>query len=155
MTEKEIKDIIKIVIREVQTQKEELKKQEYDERFQDVKLLMKNYRKLKKHFENMDSQELKVDSLNRTSNKTHIMMTHVDKMLKVYEALCNQGDKIDQIRYQALHMRYVAEPKYTVADIANALNIDNSTFYRYVNTAFEDMAVLLFGIEALDSWKQQ
>ena len=40
-----------------------------------------------------------------------------------------------------------------VEAIADQLNIDKRTFYRDIGKAMEDMAVLLFGIEAIGSWK--
>ena len=40
-------------------------------------------------------------------------------------------------------------------EIAERLNIDKRTFYRDINRAMEDMAVLLFGIEAIGSWKHK
>lgn len=43
--------------------------------------------------------------------------------------------------------------RLSVDDIAEKLSIDKRTFYRDINKAMEDMAVLLFGIEAIGSWK--
>ena len=51
------------------------------------------------------------------------------------------------------HLRYIGEEKLSVDNIAERLNIDKRTFYRDINKAMEDMAVLLFGIEAIGTWK--
>ena len=50
---------------------------------------------------------------------------------------------------------YIDEDRLSVDEIAERLNIDKRTFYRDINRAMEDMAVLLFGIEAIGSWKHK
>ena len=58
-------------------------------------------------------------------------------------------------RWEALNLRYIDEDRLSVDEIAERLNIDKRTFYRDINRAMEDMAVLLFGIEAIGSWKHK
>ncbi len=52
-------------------------------------------------------------------------------------------------------MRYIADQKLSVDAIANKLCIDKRTLYRDIGKAMDDMAVLLFGIEAIGSWKHK
>lgn len=86
--------------------------------------------------------------------KTGLMMSHVDKMLAAYEAICHEALNSDEARrWDALYLRYIDSKRLSVDDIAEKLNIDKRTFYRDINKAMEDMAVLLFGIEAIGSWK--
>ena len=39
--------------------------------------------------------------------------------------------------------------------VAEELHIDERTFYRDIRRAMEDLAVLLFGIEAIGTWKHK
>ena len=88
--------------------------------------------------------------------KTGLMMSHVDKMLAAYEAMCKESLNPDEgRRWEALYLRYIDSKRMSVDDIASQLNIDKRTFYRDINKAMEDMAVLLFGIEAIGSWKHK
>ena len=69
--------------------------------------------------------------------KTALMMYHVDKMLAAYKALCYESERLDEKnRWDALYL----------------LKIDRRTYFRYINYAIEDLAVLLFSIEAIGTW---
>ena len=88
--------------------------------------------------------------------KTKLMMSHVDKMLKTYETLCKESDNPDEARrWQALYLRFIGEKRMKVEVIAEQLHIDKRTFYRDIGKAMEDMAVLLFGIEAIGARKNR
>ena len=56
-------------------------------------------------------------------------------------------------RWDALYMRYIGDERLSVDTIAEKLNIDRRTFYRDISLAMEDLAVLLFGIEAIGARK--
>lgn len=119
-------------------------------------LLMKNYRKLKAHYSHVSPETLEVSAICSMRRKTGLMMSHVDKMLAAYEAMCKESLNPDEgRRWEALYLRYIDSKRMSVDDIASQLNIDKRTFYRDINKAMEDMAVLLFGIEAIGSWKHK
>ena len=52
-------------------------------------------------------------------------------------------------------MRYIGDERLSVDTIAEKLNIDRRTFYRDISLAMEDLAVLLFGIEAIGARKNK
>lgn len=82
------------------------------------------------------------------------MMSHVDKMLAAYEAMCRDSDNPDETRrWEALYLRFIGEERLKPDAVAERLHIDRRTFYRDIGRAMEDMAVLLFGIEAIGTWK--
>ena len=84
------------------------------------------------------------------------MMSHVDKMLTVYKALCRKAENPDEARrWDVLYLRYISEDRLKPDAIAERMNIDKRTIYRDMNKAMEDMAVLLFGIEAIGTWKHK
>ena len=153
MRKEEIAEVVKIAA-EVLAQREAIIEEEFDARYHDVNLLMKNYRKLKAHYSHVAPEALEVNSICSMRRKTGLMMSHVDKMLKTYRALCLESENPEEARrWNALYLRYIGKDRMRVEAIAEQLNIDKRTFYRDVGKAMEDMAVLLFGIEAIGSWK--
>ncbi len=157
MRQEEVAEIAaKIAAEEVLSRKERILDEEYDERYQDVNLLMKSYRKLKAHYANIAPETLEVSSICSMHRKTKLMMSHVDKMLSAYQAMCLESDNPEETRrWQAMYLRYVGEERISVDDIAERLAIDKRTFYRDIGKAMDDMAVLLFGIEAIGSWSHK
>lgn len=156
MNRDEIAEIARVVTAEVLAQKDDIIDEEFDTRYHDVNLLMKNYRKLKAHYAHISPEALEVSAICSMRRKTGLMMSHVDKMLTAYEALCKDAVNSDEARrWDALYLRYIDEERMSIDDIAEQLNIDKRTFYRDINRAMEDMAVLLFGIEAIGSWKHK
>lgn len=156
MRKDEIAEIVQIAAAEVLKKRDEIMDEEFDARYQDVNLLMKNYRKLKAHYSNVSPETLEVSSICSMHRKTGLMMSHVDKMLAAYEAMCRESTNPDEARrWEALYLRYIDDERMCVDDIAERLHIDKRTFYRDINRAMEDMAVLLFGITAIGSWKRK
>lgn len=134
--------------------KDDIINEEFDARYHDVKLLLRNYRKLKAHYAHVSPETLEVNAICSMRRKTGLMMSHVDKMLMVYNALCRDCGKVEELRrWNVLYLRYITDERLTVDEIAEQLGIDRRTFYRDINKAMEDMAVLLFGIEAIGTWK--
>ena len=154
MRREEVKEIARVAAIEAITQRGNIVGEEFDARYHDVKLLMTNYRKLKAHYAKVSPETLEVDVICSLRRKTGLLMSHVDKMLAAYKALCEGAvDPNEARRWTALYLRYIAEERLSIDDIAEQMDIDRRTFYRYVEKAFEDMAVLLFGIEAIGTWK--
>lgn len=156
MRKEEIQEVVKLAAEEILARREEILDEEFDARYHDVKLLMKNYRRLKAHYSHVAPEVLEVNAICSMRRKTGLMMSHVDKMLTAYKAMCKDSPCPDEARrWEALYLWYLKKGKMTVEDIASKLNIDKRTFYRDINRAMEDMAVLLFGIEAIGSWKHK
>ena len=154
MRKEEIAEVARIAAAEVLAKRDEIIEEEFDARYHDVNLLMKNYRKLKAHYSHVAPEALEVNSICSMRRKTGLMMSHVDKMLKTYRALCLESEHPEEARrWNALYLRYIGKDRMRVEAIADQLNIDKRTFYRDIGKAMEDMAVLLFGIEAIGSWK--
>jgi len=154
MRKEEIAEVARIAAAEVLAKRDEIIEEEFDARYHDVNLLMKNYRKLKAHYSHVAPEALEVNSICSMRRKTGLMMSHVDKMLKPSRPLCLKSKNPEEARrWNALYLRYIGKDQMRVEAIAEQLNIDKRTFYRDVGKAMEDMAVLLFGIEAIGSWK--
>lgn len=156
MKKEEIAEIVQLAAAEVLAKREEIIEDEFDSRYHDVELLMKNYRKLRAHYSHVSPETLEVSVICSMRRKTGLMMSHVDKMLAAYEAICRDSGNSDEIRrWEALYLRYIDGRRMKVEDIAEQLCIDKRTLFRDINKAKEDMAVLLFGIEAIGSWKHK
>ncbi len=156
MRKKEIEEIARVAAAEVLGKKEEILDEEFDARYQDVKLLMSNYRKLKTHYSQVSPETLAVNAICSMHSTTGLMMSHVDKMLAAYEAMCCEaGDQDEARRWDALYLRYIDSARLSVDEIADQLHIDKRTFYRDIGKAMDDLAVLLFGIKAIGTWKHK
>ena len=154
MNREEIAEVVRVATEEVLARKDEILDDEYDARYHDVNLLLKNYRKLKAHYSHVSPEALEVSSICSMRRKTGLMMSHVEKMLTAYEAMCCDAVNPEETRrWEALYLRYIDEQRMSIDDIAERLCIDKRTFSRDITRAIEDMAVLLFGIEAIGSWK--
>ena len=154
LTENDLKELARIVIAEVTAQQKAIMQEEFDARYHDVKLLMKNYRMLKAHYTKISPEVLEVNSICSLRHKTVLMMSHVDKMLSAYQAICKSSGRDDeQCRWKILEQRFISEKRRTIEEISTGLSIDRRTYFRCINRAFEDLAVLLFGIEAIGTWK--
>lgn len=154
MHKEEIMEIAKAAVIEVLNCKDNLIQEEFDLRYQDVKLLMKHYRKLRTYYDTVSPETLEVSAICSMRRKTGLMMSHVDKMITAYRALCEKADNPEEYRrWQVLYMRYISDKRQKLSDIADTLNVDKRTLYRDTDRALEDMAVLLFGIEAIGTWR--
>ena len=150
----EVEEVARVAALSVLKKRDELINDEFDARYHDVKLLMKNYRKLKIHYSNISAEVLEVSSICSLRHKTQLMMSHVDKMLIAYKALCESAVNPEETRrWNALYLHYIAAERTPVEDIASRLCVDKRTFYRDINKAMTELAVLLFGIESIGSWK--
>lgn len=156
MRREEIREIAKTAAIEAITFKNNIIQEEFDKRYQDVRLLMRNYRKLKAYCSRIDPEVLEVDVICSTQRKTALMMSHVEKMLAAYKALCQRAETPDELRrWEVLYLRYMADNRMKIDDIADSLHVNKRTLYRDTERAMEDMAVLLFGIEAIGTWKHK
>ena len=156
MGKEEIEEVARIAAAEALARKDELIDEEFDARYHDVDLLMKNYRRLKVHYAAVSPEALEVSSICSMQRKTKLMMSHVDKMLTAYEAMCLDSDNPDEVRrWNALYLRFLGENPMKPDKVAEELHIDKRTVYRDIRRALEDLAVLLFGIEAIGTWKHK
>ena len=154
MQKEEIMEVARAVAAEVLNQRDSIIQEEFDQRFHDVRLLMRNYRMLKAHYAHISPETLEVSAICSMRRKTVLMMSHVDKMLAAYRAICGKSDKPEEkSRWDILYLRYISDERMTINDISDRLNIDRRTYFRYAQRAMEDLAVLLFGIEAIGTWK--
>lgn len=137
-----------------------------------AKMLLKNYRRFKKMtvssvygkdtstnetlvelLELMQgiyrSGELEVVSIKDRVARTELMIEHIDAMLEVYKKDCNRSPE-GQRRYRVIYWMYLSEDESkTAEDIAAMENVVVRTVFRDIKTAYEELAVLFFGIDGV------
>lgn len=137
-----------------------------------AKMLLKNYRRFKKMtvssvygkdtstnetlvelLELMQgiyrSGELEVVSIKDRVARTELMIEHIDAMLEVYKKDCNRSTE-GQRRYRVIYWMYLSEDESkTAEDIAEMENVVVRTVFRDIKTAYEELAVLFFGIDGV------
>lgn len=167
----------KAAVKAVERERKKYREQLYDRRYQNTKLLLRNYRHLNEHFKNavfdieqaeefdesfidiMDimtghgyTEEIYVQNIKESSVRTKIIMTHVNRMLDIYAIMCERSDREDDKRhYRILRAMYLDEKPTTAQDIADLEHIDKRTVYRDIDAAATDLTMLFFGVCGIDT----
>jgi hypothetical protein len=154
---------------------EEITKQEKqkrsDLRLHRTDLLMRHYRSLQKHctesisdkkrlkehaidildeIDNYIDDDLYIDSIRKSTQKTIIIVNHIKRMVDVYGLLVEKSkDPIQLRRFTAMRMRYVDESMPNIQHITQYLKIDRSVVYDDIKIAFDLFSPLLFGVDGL------
>ncbi|WP_304964698.1 hypothetical protein [uncultured Oscillibacter sp.] len=159
-------------------ERRKLQSQRKDKRYHDIKLLVRKYRQLNAYYENAvydeesaaevdedleeimnifgqkyrdEDRNLTSDSIRRGYIVSRIIMAHVNKMLEVYEVMCQHTHRAeDKRRWRVLHDLYLAEEPSTAEQIASREKIDRRTVYKDIDACLSDLSVLFFGIDGLD-----
>lgn len=94
--------------------------------------------------------EFTLNSTTRNKIKTGMLMNHVDVKLEEYKKECRRSRIIDvQRRYRVIEMLYLREDRMSVEEVAEAEECDKSTIYRTLEKAYDDLTVLMFGIDGV------
>ncbi|KIH70058.1 hypothetical protein [Salinicoccus roseus] len=140
-----------------ETEKQEIKLKR-DRRLHNVKKLMTNYNRIRQSVEKskveaesdmsveqLMTSEYMIESLSQSKERSKLMVEHVKKILTAYENICRVENVPE--RYSLLTDRYVDNLPVHILQDRYALS--SRTIYREIDRACEDMAVLLFGIDAV------
>lgn len=162
LTEKQIELITSKVIEIHEKQKETTEQKEKDKRLRNTKLLLQNYRSFKKYAEkvegyadvvdeHVDVEELLVNgedlvkSIRQTSQRTLVMVRHIDYALAALEHLYSlEKHPGTRRQYDILTERYVHGLK--IDEIAEKNEIDSRSVFRSLKAAEERLAIILFGV---------
>lgn len=156
----------------IEAERQRTKKGRQDRRLHNTRLLLKNYRLLKRHtkgaifnasqvkeraidiLDGLDdydmSDNLYIESIKKSQERTLIILAHIDQMLELYKAYCyNGGNEEDVRRYGVIMATYINEPKKSALDIAGTFDIDRRTVFKDISAAINPLTALLFGIDSL------
>ena len=153
-------------------EKEKARKSRYDRRLRNTRLLLKNYRSFKRHAQGaifnakqakenaidildglddgMLNDNLYVEGIKKSQQRTIIILTHVEEMLRYYRIACEQSGKEEEMRrYRVIMAMYIDDDKMTAQDIAEKENIEGRTVYKDITNAIKPLSALIFGIDSI------
>ncbi len=161
----------------IEGQRRQAKKDRYDRRLHNTRLLLKNYRRFRAHVNEGVSSEKKpsgkrptesaisilddldefsyrdglyIESIKRSQERTAIILRHIDKMMEYYWIDCDlNGTEEATRRYKVVMASYINDPKPTPQEIAETFGIERRTIYRDINIAMKHLTALIFGIDGL------
>ena len=166
----------KAAVRAVERERTKMQQQQYDWKYHNTKLLIRNYRRLNEYFRNavfeleeaeeiddtfedvmrmmqnrLTSEEVFVESIKQNFLRTKIIMTHVNKMLEVYHIMCERSKRADDLRHwRVLNGLYIAEDYTTAEEISRIEHIDKRTVYKDIDVCIADLTALMFGVSGIE-----
>lgn len=158
--------IVDTVLKAYSKEKKIEEQREKDKRLRNTKLLLRNYQTFKRYSEKhegdkdidrelsthqliLNSEDL-VESIRLTTERTLLMIQHLDKALKALDFICQQElteEKATGKQYEILKKRYVIGE--TVDAISSFYGISERTVYKSIDAGAERLSVLLFGVYGL------
>lgn len=162
----------------IETQNQKAKKERRDRRLHNTRLLLRNYRWLKRHaagaissssqakaaaaekrsaaeiLDDLDEYSyndgLYIESIKKSQQRTAIILAHIDKMLEYYKIDCEHGGRSDEIRrYNIIRALYIDPEKKSANQVAEEENIERRTVYKDVTIAVGILTTLIFGIDGI------
>lgn len=156
----------------------EQKKQRYDDRIANVKLLLRNYRALKNHAENAVGEKLvevtpfeiledmmqgrdidvKIESVLESAARTAVMVEHINTMLDLFRADClfNHKDSPEWVRrWEVIEALYISDVGSSVVELADRYQTVAQNIYNDLNIAYERITALMFGIDGLSAQRSR
>ena len=165
----------KAAVKAVERERKAYRKKQYDWKYQNTKLLLRNYRRLNAYYENAifsiedaeeadesfedimrnmgrpADEEIFVESIQKNYLATRIIMTHVNKMLDRYEIMCERSNRQDDKRHwRVLEGLYLSENYTTAEQIAKQEHIDKRTVYKDIDVCAADLTALFFGVGGIE-----
>lgn len=165
----------KAAVKAVERERKAYRKKQYDWKYQNTKLLLRNYRRLNAYYENAifsiedaeeadesfedimrnmgrpADEEIFVESIQKNYLATRIIMTHVNKMLDCYEIMCERSNRQDDKRHwRVLEGLYLSENYTTAEQIAKQEHVDKRTVYKDIDVCAADLTALFFGVGGIE-----
>ena len=165
----------KAMRREIDRERKSYRKAQYDWKYHNTKLLIRNYRRLNEYYQNAvfsteaaeevdvnfedimrsmgrpADEEIFVESIQRNYITTRIIMTHVNKMLECYRLKCTNSDKEEERRHwRILDGLYLSETPQSAEELAQQEGIDKRTVYRDIDTSAAELTILFFGVWGIE-----
>ena len=165
-------------IQAIETENRRYRRARHDRQLRNTKLLLQHYRSLNSHYANavweedeeeqstgaetfaeiMElmssrsySEDVIVESIQKSSRKTRIIMRHVNTMLAEFEKMCRSSGRPDDMRrWRVVKALYLDDTRTTAQELAAREHIDKRTVYKYVDAAVEELTTLLFGVEGIE-----
>lgn len=168
------KEAAEKAIAAVENEHRKYRSERFRKQYANTRLLLQHYRSLNSHYINavweskddepdefIDIMELMsgrgcsdaviVDTIKQSSEKTRIIMSHVNKMLEVYRSQCENSKYTEDMRHwRVIKGLYLAQKRLSADDIAEIEKINRRTVYKDVDAAVEALTMLLFGVDGVE-----
>ena len=160
----------------LEEEKKRRRKDRYSRRLHNTRLLLKNYRVLKRHalgavhtgaqaneiirenavdiLEGLDDEliddRLYIESIKRSQQRTRIIIEHIDEMIRYWEIDCVQSQKEEAMRrFRIVKDTFIADKYINAVELAAREHIEKRTVYKDINAAMRPLSALIFGIDGL------
>ena len=160
----------------LEEERKQRRKDRYNRRLHNTRLLLKNYRSLKHHaleavhtggraneiikenaidiLDGIDDEliddSLYIESIKRSRQRTRIIIEHIDEMLRYWWIDCQESGKEEQLRrYRIIYDTYIADDYHTAEDLAAREHIEKRTVYKDIGAAMRPLSALIFGIDGI------
>lgn len=165
ITKEQMETIVGTVLKTYVKEKKVEEKREKDRRLRNTKLLLRNYHTFKRYAEKHGGEEIEeytpiqelilnsqdiVASIRMTTERTLVMIQHLDNALKALSYICEQEKlegKPSSKHFDILNKRFIEQR--AIGEIANEYNLNERTVYKMIDAAAERLSVLLFGVYGL------
>ena len=163
-------------VRAIERERKAYRKKQYDWKYHNTKLLLRNYRRLNAYYQNAvfsrdnageadvdfedimrsmgrpADEEIFVESIQKNYITTRIIMAHVNKMLECYQIMCERSNRKDDKRHwRVLEGLYLTEDYTTAEEIAKRERIDKRTVYKDIDICAADLTALFVGVGGIES----
>lgn len=158
-------------MQKAEEERKKFHKKALDKRLHNTRLLLENYHMLKLNMKcsvykksqvrgqavdildgmlDEDDDEVIIDSIKRSSERTAIIINHIDTMLALYETYCYKSCKeIEKRRYEVIFNYYISDKLLAVKEISLKFHQSQQTIYNDLKVAEERLTALIFGIDSL------
>jgi predicted DNA-binding protein (UPF0251 family) len=161
---------VKEALDRIQSSKEQKMKYRHDRRLRNTKLLLRNYNNFTKHCEkavftstqldnlnpvdildeceDIEDNELYVNSIKRTHDRTYIIIQHINTIMEFFKYRAEKENNDNALRrFNAIELVFVEKISYE--KVAEQLGISEKTVSRDVKQAVEELSSLIFGIDGV------
>lgn len=152
-----------------QRELEKNNREKRDRRLHNTKLLLSHYRDFKAHCsksvydsrmagQNADLMEMLMEmkddavileSIQRTTIRTGIILEHIDRMMSVFSSFAEQGGEMEKRQYSVVHGYYIESPRKSVQNLSDEFGVSKVTIHKDLKAAEEKLSVLFFGMDGL------
>lgn len=95
------------------------------------------------------SDEMIIASIRESSERTALILCHIDKMIAVYKDYCSRSGDRERRQYKVMKSIYMLKSKKTVRELAEEYGVTDRTIQKDREIAEERLSVLFFGIDGL------
>ena len=162
LTKHQLEIIAEAVLKQQKKQEKKTESAEKDWRLRNTKLLLRHYRWLSLHCEELvgdldeyeeilfEPEELNLKALMKYKAKTKKMMDYFDATWGSYYQHCKNRGAIAQRRVDVLYKLYISKADFKKVEIAEIYGVDESTIRRDESKATKELSIFLFGIDSLN-----